>query len=91
MIEEYIRFILEGVVEEDLTVNISDSKYEVTILADFKNSAGEYYMWNYLNDDLIKRVRLVLNDYLPKDKVSVRIRQINIPDEILMVRNINYG
>lgn len=90
MIEGYIRFILEGVLEEDFTIDITHSKYEVTIMVDLKNSAREYYMWNLLNEELINKVKLALKDYLPKDKVVVRIRQINIPNEILTLRNIVY-
>lgn len=81
-IEKYIRFLLDGVIEDYYEVTKrDDGKYLILITKDFKQSTIQFGVWFYYNAGFVKGIYSTLKDHLPKDMVEVQVNEINVPNE----------
>jgi hypothetical protein len=82
MIEGYIRFLLDGVIEDHYEVTKrDDGKYLILITKDFQRSEVKFGVWFYHKGGFVKSIFSNLKDHLPEGMVVVQVNEINVPNE----------
>ena len=81
-IEKYIRFLLDGVIEDYYEVTKkNDGKYLILITKDFQRCTVKFGTWFYFKGGFVRYIYSSLMDHLPKDMVEVQVNETNVPNE----------